>query len=78
MAKPIFIIRLPKTEARKEREITNSLKITFPKLYKEYHILVVFSTDTESIQFEAFNPKDIPDIDIEKLKEILNAPNTNI
>ena len=73
MAKPIFIIRLPDSEDYEDyetrRDMHNRIKTAYPKLDDEYHVLIVFNGN--SIQFEAFNPKDIPDIDIEKLKQIL-------
>ena len=69
MAKPIFIINLPNVVDK--TAVANSIKLTYPELHSEYHVILVWKNDLDSPTFQAFNPETIPDIDIEKLKETL-------
>lgn len=67
-AKPIFIIRTPRLFTTEEHNILT--EIAAEKL-KDYHVLIVTGTEEEDFMFECFNG-DIPDIDIEQLKEKVN------
>lgn len=71
MAKPIFIVRVPKEHAdnKDPREIHKLISTAFND---EYHVFTVLGT-YEDINFEVFNSDKVDPIELEKLKEILNA-----
>lgn len=74
MAKPFFIIRLPKTNIDEEKEMIKYFKAYKQAIYDEYHVLFVFNTEIKQPQFEVFNSKGrVPKITISELQEtILN------
>lgn len=72
MAKPILLFRLPdefRNEGTKLREYAEK------QLDNEYHILIIASSESQTLTIECFNDvKGLPDIDIEALiKSIKNG-----
>ena len=60
MTRPIFIIRLNKDIDRESRtSIFANMKLEMPDIFEEYHIIYA-SGENKHIEFECYNPYDIP------------------
>lgn len=71
MAKPIFLVIIPKSIIREQlAEINEALQIRFP----DYHTLAVNGFEVTEVTFQAFYDKDLIETDFEAFKaEVLNA-----
>lgn len=68
MAKPIFVVGLPKTISMKSvSEITQDLTQRF----KEYYVLVYASRQLDDPSFQCFYEKDFDEVKYEELKKII-------
>lgn len=67
MAKPIFLIGVPKTTAIKNIE---NFQKSLEKKLEDYYTLVYLTTESE-IQFKCFYEKDFDDVKFEELKQIV-------
>lgn len=69
MAKPILVIRNDKMGDDPERIHKDLLE----NFNHEYHIFLVINPGYSEIKFEVYNSDKAEDIDIEKLKKIVNG-----
>lgn len=68
MAKPIFLIRLPRNVDKDN--MTEIQKRLDAKLY-DWHVLMVQDVGVEIVEFTSFKDDEAQDINIEELKEML-------
>lgn len=75
MAKPIFVLRIPISTletmgADKLRQIFNNLQMQL----NDYHVLSMVDNHVETAGFQCFNANDVPEIELDALKEMcMNA-----
>lgn len=67
MAKPIFIIRAPKSIGVHSERIYEHIN---QQLADDYHVLVVADSPDEEFRFHCFN-SNLTEIDLETLKELV-------
>ena len=69
--KPIFIVNIPLCESKEQFELVTR---QFESLKEDYHVLIVEDIMTCSkIRFKMYSDHEIEPIEMEKLKEIVNA-----
>jgi len=71
MAKPIFIIGLPREEATKQLdEYYDSVRKSLEQKLAQYYVLVYYS-NSDDMEFKCFNDADFTDIKFEELKAMI-------
>lgn len=72
MAKPILTIGVPLLSKELYEEIESAWKNTIT----DYHV-IIYRANYHNIKFEVFNEKDMTDIELHELKELVNNSISN-
>ncbi len=70
MVKPIFIVILPFDNNLTSNEL-ELMKYRVEAQINDYHVLIIQSSDTKTIDFKVFYEKDFNEVRYEELKEII-------
>lgn len=71
--KPIFVIKTCSISREGFETFKQSIRKKVEEIEKDYHVLIVAGTELDYWKFQVFSDHEIKPIELEKLKEIVNA-----